>query len=85
MIASPPDVKVTVGILIDSLAVNVKEIVSPAFAFVVVELSEAMATLDRVGAVVSTAGKIAISSMKIVPALTPTLPFTACTLSVMSS
>ena len=49
--------KVTVGVPIDSLAVNVNVTLSSvvAVAYVVsIELSEAMLTLDNVGATVST-------------------------------
>ena len=57
--------------VIDSLAVNVTVTTSPAFAKVLVELLEDRLTLDSVGAVVSSSCKTAISSIKMVPELTP--------------
>ena len=53
VIAAPPDWKVTTGVLIASLAVNVRVNTSSALAKVVVELLEAMLTELSVGAVVS--------------------------------
>ena len=71
MIESPPEVNVTVGVVIDSFAVNVRVTTSPAFALVEVELLDAILIPDSVGAVVSSSCKIATSSIKIVPEETP--------------
>ena len=67
MIESPPEVNVTVGVVIDSFAVNVRVTTSPDFALVEVELLDAILIPDSVGAVVSSSCKIATSSIKIVP------------------
>jgi hypothetical protein len=56
-------VKVTTGVFIDSLAVIVKVITSLTFARVLVLLDDEILTALKVGAVVSTAGTIAISSI----------------------
>ena len=73
--------KVTVGVVIDSLAVNVMVTTSSAFATVLVELFDARPTLDNVGAVESVSCTTATSSIKIVPEDTPAVPLTVCTLS----
>ena len=49
-----PDLKVTVGVEIDSLAVKVNVISSPALARVLIELLLTMLTLLKVGATSST-------------------------------
>jgi hypothetical protein len=61
--AAPPEVKVTTGVLMDSLAVIVNVITSLAFAKVLVLLEDEILTALKVGAVVSTADTIAISSI----------------------
>jgi hypothetical protein len=53
VIAAPPDLKVTVGVDIASLAVRVRVTTSPSFATEVMALFVAMLTELRVGAVVS--------------------------------
>jgi hypothetical protein len=56
VIAAPPDWNVTTGVAIVSLAVNVSVTTSATLARVVVELLDAIPTLLKVGAVVSTQG-----------------------------
>ena len=53
VIAAPPERKVTTGVAIVSLAVNVSVTTFDAFARVVVELLDAIPTLLNVGAVLS--------------------------------
>ena len=53
VIAAPPDLNVTTGVPIVSLAVSVRVITSPSFATVVMALFETMLTLLSVGVVVS--------------------------------
>ena len=53
MTGDPPDANVTVGVDILLLAVNVNVTLSPALAFDVFVLSDAIETLLKVGAVVS--------------------------------
>ena len=74
--AAPPDLKVTTGVLIISLAVIVKVTTLPTPATVLLALLEAILTALTVGAVVSFTGTTAILSMKIVPAATPVEPST---------
>ena len=51
--AAPPDLNITTGVLIVSLAVSVRVITSPSFATDVIALFVAMLTELRVGAVPS--------------------------------
>jgi hypothetical protein len=53
VIAAPPETKVTTGVAIVSLAVNVSVTTFDAFARVAVELLDAIPTLLNVGAVLS--------------------------------
>ena len=53
MTGEPPDANVTVGVDILLLAVNLNVTLSPALAFDVFVLSDAIETLLKVGAVVS--------------------------------
>jgi hypothetical protein len=70
LIGSPPEVKVTTGILIGSLAVIERVTTSPTLASVSVELLEEILTLDSEGAVTSSTGTITILSIRISPLMT---------------
>ena len=70
LIASPPLVKVTVGVEIVSLAVSVSVITSLTLAKVLVLLFDAIATLERVGIVSSNVTLVPfVTAVTAVPAL----------------
>ena len=73
VIAAPPDLKVTTGVLIASLAVSVRVTTSPSFATDVMALFVTMLTELSVGAVVS---KLAVILVEFDVAVTavPALP-----------
>ena len=73
LIASPPDKKVTVGVAIASFAVNVSVTISPTFANVGVVLLEAILTLLRVGAVVSTTLTVLVTGVALFSLASSTL------------
>jgi hypothetical protein len=75
--AAPPDLNITTGVLIVSLAVSVRVITSPSFATDVIALFVAMLTELSVGAVVS---KLAVTLVEFDVAVTAVPAFPAVSL-----
>ena len=67
------DKKVTVGVAIVSFAVNDNVTTSPTFANVDVELFDAILTLLKVGAVVSTTLTVLVTAVALLSLLSSTL------------